>query len=94
MNIPEASNGAGTGGEAGVERLRWRCRRGMLELDLLLRDFMDTAFAQLSEKERGLFAALLDYPDPVLFDVLMGHLTPADREIGNVVEKIRAAAQP
>ncbi len=94
MSVPEASEETGAGGEVSVERLRWRCRRGMLELDLLLRDFMDRAYADLNERECRVFAALLDYPDPVLFDVLMGHMSPADREIGHVVEKIRTAAQP
>lgn len=75
-------------------RLRWRCRRGMLELDLLLQGFMQARYARLDAVERSAFDRLLDYPDPLLLDVLMGHLAPTDKDIGHVVEKIRQSAQP
>jgi antitoxin CptB len=75
-----------------LARLRWKCRRGMLELDLLLRDFMENGYAQLDAAERACFERLLDYPDAVLIEWLMGRTRSADKDVTRLVEKIRAAA--
>ena len=75
-----------------LARLRWRCRRGMLELDLLLRDFLDAAYPQLDAAERRCFEQLLDYPDAVLLEWLMGRSRPTDRDVVRLVDKIRSAA--
>ncbi len=75
-----------------LARLRWKCRRGMLELDLLLRDFLDHAYAQLDAEEKDVFDHLLDYPDAVLLEWLMGRIRPTDRDVEQLVDKIRAAA--
>jgi len=75
-----------------LARLRWKCRRGMLELDLLLRDFLDTGYAQLNDAERLAFDHLLDYPDAVLLEWLMGRIRPTDKDVVPLVDKIRAAA--
>lgn len=73
------------------DRLRWSCRRGMLELDLLLGAFLDRGYARLDERGRAVFARLLEYPDPTLFRLLMGFIEAADREVADVVAKIRSA---
>lgn len=72
--------------------LRWRCRRGMLELDLLLNRFVDTDYAKLDAAEASLFHQMLDYPDPLLFDLLLGHMPSTDRNISRLVSRIRHAA--
>lgn len=43
--------------------MRWRCRRGMLELDIILQRFMDNHYEQLDEHRLTLFEALLLLPD-------------------------------
>ena len=48
-------------------RLRWRCRRGMLELDLVLGRFLQQNFANLTASQRTEFDALLDLPDQELW---------------------------
>jgi len=61
-------------------RLRWRCRRGMREMDLLLNDFLDRAYADLDGAGQALFARLLELPDPHLHALLSGrerHPEPA-----------------
>jgi len=73
-------------------RLRWKCRRGMLELDLLLRDFMDRGYSSLEAGERATFAQLLECPDAVLLEWLMGRIRPTDKDVVQLVDKIRAAA--
>lgn len=77
-----------------VARLRWKCRRGMLELDLLLRDFLERGFDALEPDERRIFDHLLDYPDTVLLEWLMARIRPTDKDVAQLVDKIRAAAAP
>jgi len=70
-------------------RLRWQCRRGMLELDLLLNAFLDNAYAKLSIGEQQIFQALLEYPDQTLYDLLMHSMISSDREIAGIVVLIQ-----
>ncbi|HET7634078.1 MAG TPA: succinate dehydrogenase assembly factor 2 [Burkholderiales bacterium] len=51
-------------------RLRWRCRRGMLELDLALDRFLERYGAALSADQRATFEEVLDYPDNDLWDCI------------------------
>ena len=74
-------------------RTRWRCRRGMLENDWLLGQFLAHGYAQLDQEGRNAFERLLDYPDNVLLDVVMGRQTTVDAGIARLVPAIRAAAQ-
>jgi antitoxin CptB len=69
--------------------LRWRCRRGMLELDILLRDFLSCGYEGLSAKEQEAFSRLLEFPDQELLELLLGNASPQDREVAGVIEKIR-----
>ncbi|MFU8797602.1 MAG: succinate dehydrogenase assembly factor 2 [Gammaproteobacteria bacterium] len=69
-------------------RLRWACRRGMLELDLILIPFFDHYFDALSPKLQSMFARLLAEADPDLFQWLMGYGTPQDAELAEMVNYI------
>jgi antitoxin CptB len=71
-------------------RMRWNCRRGLLELDLVLRRFMDTRYAGLSSAERERFGELLGYPDNDLWDMVAGRLQPADPRVLGVLGMLRA----
>lgn len=77
-----------------THRLRWQCRRGMLEVDLLLNGFLDRAYVSLSDADKDYFAALLEYPDQVLMEWLMGRERPADPDLAHVVEHIRDTFEP
>lgn len=72
-------------------RLHWQCRRGMRELDLLLQDFLERSYPSLDEDARRAFLALLECPDALLFDYLMGGMTPSDPALADVVRRIRGA---
>jgi antitoxin CptB len=63
----------------------------MLELDLLLNRFLDTAFAELDAAQRVTFNRLLAYQDQILYDWLMGHAVPADADIRDLLQRIRRA---
>ena len=75
-----------------LARMRWKCRRGMLELDLLLRDFLDQGYADLDDAQRRRFDRILDYPDAVLLEWLMGRIQPTDKDVAQLVTQIRSAA--
>lgn len=68
---------------------KWQCRRGMLELDLMLNNFVDKAVFALAENELESFELLLSYPDQTLFDLLLGNTVSSDNEISNIVDKIQ-----
>lgn len=74
-----------------IERLRWQCRRGMLELDLLLNRFLERDFADLAVEQRIAFVRLLGYPDQILHDWLLGQAVPAEPLLGDLIGRIRAA---
>ena len=71
-------------------RLRWRCRRGMRELDRILETFFDQRFATLEPAEKRLFADILDFPDPDLHAYLLGRAKPQDPELARLFQAIRA----
>src|SRR5687767_13352922 len=54
------------------DRIRWRCRRGMLELDLVLTGFLDAHLDHLDDTQLDAFNGLLMRPDPELLDLVMG----------------------
>jgi antitoxin CptB len=73
-------------------RIYWQCRRGMRELDLLLQDFLEHGYPSLDEKGRTNFLVLLECPDALLFDYLMGGIVPSDPALADVVRRVRDAA--
>jgi antitoxin CptB len=76
-----------------LSRLRWRCRRGMRELDELLARYVERRLPQATRRERDAFASLLELPDPELFRYLAGHPSPpapADPILVDVIARIRA----
>jgi antitoxin CptB len=69
-------------------RLKWACRRGMLELDVLFMPFVDEAFDHLSEQDKATFERLLECQDPELFAWFMGHEECEDQELNHMVQLI------
>ncbi len=74
-------------------RLRWQCRRGMLELDELLQSYLDLRYASADVNEQDAFSTLLTLSDQELFDYFFGALAPLDAQLRNVIEHIRCAAR-
>lgn len=73
-------------------RTRWRCRRGMLENDLLLGSFLEQGYDELDQEGRDAFERLLGYPDNLLLDLVLGRQQTVDAGIARLVPLIRAAA--
>lgn len=70
-------------------KLKWHCRRGMLELDLILMRFAASQLDTMTKEQLDNFEALLDCTDPELFSWLMGYEQPTDKELADIVEFIK-----
>jgi antitoxin CptB len=68
-------------------RLRWKCRRGLLELDLVLERIIPT----LKVEEAAPLSALLDLPDNDLWDIVAGRSDAYDPQLDAIVARLRAA---
>ena len=75
--------------EVELRRLRWRCRRGMRELDQLLNRWLDQCWTAASVTERGIFLRLLDCEDDKLWRWFLGHDTAPDAALDSLVQHIR-----
>ena len=76
-----------------LSRLQWACRRGMLELDVLLGNFLKEAYPALSMADKCLFIELLEHQDPEIYAWLMGHEVPPDESMQHITETIRRHVQ-
>jgi antitoxin CptB len=72
-----------------MARLRWRCRRGMREIDVLLTRYLDRVWATASSTERDAFLQLVELQDPDLFGYLVGRATPAEESQRAIIACIR-----
>jgi antitoxin CptB len=72
------------------DRIRWQCRRGLLELDLVLERFLRENSEKLTARELATFRRLLSVPDNDLWDWISGRADPGDRALGELIERLRA----
>jgi antitoxin CptB len=72
-----------------LRRLRWRCRRGLLELDIVLGRFVEQRYPVLDTEQRVVFDELLDLPDTELWDVITGKKEPTHAHQGVVLELLK-----
>jgi antitoxin CptB len=72
-----------------IERLRWQCRRGMLELDVLLEAFLEQHYGNLSPRLQRHFHQLLEFPDPIIHAWCVGGENPDDDEFQELLASIR-----
>jgi antitoxin CptB len=73
-----------------VGRLRWRCRRGMKELDILLARYMDERFCSAPAEEQEAFRGLLEFQDPLIYAYCLGQERPPEH-LAVLIERITAA---
>ena len=74
-----------------LSRLRWRCRRGLLENDLILERFMNARGEDMTDDEVGRLDRLLRLSDNELWDMLAGRAEPDDASLRPLVAALRAA---
>jgi antitoxin CptB len=73
------------------DRLRWHCRRDLLELDILLHRFLDKELAALTKQELAELDQLLQLQDNDLLDVVLDKAPLQQASLLPILEKIRAA---
>jgi antitoxin CptB len=71
-----------------IKRLRWRCRRGMRELDQLMLRYLDQCWPTAEDAERALFLQVLDCEDDKLWRWFMGRERPENAELDAIVSLI------
>lgn len=76
---------------AQMGRLRWQCRRGLKELDVVLTRWLDRCFSLASVQDRQNFERLLQVEDDRLWDWVLGRTTPEDPELHALIERLRDA---
>jgi len=62
----------------------------MLELDLVLQAFLDHRYEHALPEERRAFEVLLNYPDALLFEYIMGRVIPTDSQLAHVITQLRS----
>jgi len=70
-------------------QLKWHCRRGMKELDILLYHYLEHHYQQASLKEQQHFQTLLTYSDHQLYAYLIAHQQVLDPELEHLIKKIK-----
>ncbi|WP_305907994.1 succinate dehydrogenase assembly factor 2 [Methylomarinum sp. Ch1-1] len=76
-----------------LSKLKWRCRRGTLELDILFRRYLDQCYCQADASERHVFLQLLELEDGELMRYMMGYAEPDDGALVAVVAKMRRLSE-
>ena len=77
-----------------LSRLRWLCRRGMKELDLVLTNYLEQHYSDAGEREQAGFRQLLGLQDPELYNLILGKQSTDDSEMAEVVRIIRQETRP
>ncbi len=74
-----------------ISKLRWRCRRGMKELDVAMTAYLEKFYGSASEEDRSAFLRLIDTQDPELMNMVMGKIEAPDEQMNRVIQTIRRA---
>lgn len=70
--------------------LKWRCRRGVKELDVILTRYLEQEFERAEDTEQAVFKNLLDLEDPILFGMLIGSEPVTNPEFVPLLDKLRS----
>lgn len=72
-----------------LSKLKWQCRRGMKELDVLLTRYLEHKYQQAPVEEQQTFQALLELPNSELYAYLVEQKTFSDKNMQILAEKIK-----
>ncbi len=75
---------------AALDRIRWRCKRGLLELDLVLEVFQREHLESMTPDELATFTRLLDEADNDLWDWVSARAEPSDPLLAGLVQRLRS----
>jgi len=69
-------------------KLKWRCRRGIKELDILLTSYLEHHYNHALVSEQQTFQILLELADPDLYAYLTRQKVPLDKQLNDLIEKL------
>jgi antitoxin CptB len=72
-----------------LARLRWRCRRGTREMDILLQSFLDNCYMELSEENRKIFEMLLEESDVDILDWVLDRRQPVNSDYHGIIRYLQ-----
>ncbi|PHV13276.1 FAD assembly factor SdhE [Chitinimonas sp. BJB300] len=75
--------------QADKNRLRWRSRRGLLELDIVFEQFLEYDFDLLSPADLDVYQDLLMLPDIDLLELVDGKAETTDKRLAPILERLR-----
>lgn len=73
---------------ANLSRMRWHCRRGMRELDVLLTRYFEQVYPSATLRQQQAFADILDLQDPLIMAYVTGKQTPYSKDIADVIQQL------
>ena len=73
-----------------LNRLRWKCRRGMLELDLVLNQFLEQDYSALDAESQQAFVSLLEAGDEDIWTLISDEAASVEPELQAVISRLRA----
>lgn len=75
---------------ANIDRLRWHCRRALLELDIVFQRFWQRVGYDINEQEQAALKKLLELEDHDLWDLVSGRLETCDPQLSGMVKQLRS----
>ena len=72
-----------------IERLKWKSRRGLLELDLFFTQFWQQEELTLNKEDKAVLSMLLDFPDNDILDLFMERKTSDNKSVQKLVDRIK-----
>jgi antitoxin CptB len=79
--------------QTNTRRMAWRCRRGLLELDIVLGNFIGLRFETMTTEQLEILEKLLDYPDNELWDLITGRTQTQDARAQALLQSIRSVQE-
>jgi antitoxin CptB len=70
-----------------INRITWKCRRGMREIDLLLREFSNSSLHQIDQANLNIFDKVLDYDDQKIFDYIFKNESLGNKDHEDFIDK-------
>lgn len=72
-----------------MNRVRWLCRRGMKELDIIMNRYRENIYVTLPEQEQQYFKDFLALDDPDIYSWVMGRTSPESEHYATIVHQLR-----
>ncbi len=69
-------------------KLKWHCRRGMRELDVLLERYLAREYADAPPAQKAAFETLLSLQDPEILELISGRVVADDIGLRDVVKRL------